>query len=146
MRTLALKWKIWKFLGIQFKSPTLMALGCRGYSSGVEHSTADREVPGSIPGVPCFWLLFPWESAFLSQWPLEKSTKKVKNRGYPELNQGPLDLQSNALPLSYIPVGHFSKKVEYKIFERFWKILNRSLEQFWLTLRMKTSNSKNTGK
>ena len=23
-----------------------------GYSSGVEHSTADREVPGSIPGVP----------------------------------------------------------------------------------------------
>ena len=24
----------------------------RGYSSGVEHSTADREVPGSIPGVP----------------------------------------------------------------------------------------------
>ena len=28
----------------------------RGYSSGVEHSTADREVPGSIPGVPYFWL------------------------------------------------------------------------------------------
>ena len=25
-----------------------------GYSSGVEHSTADREVPGSIPGVPLF--------------------------------------------------------------------------------------------
>ena len=23
-----------------------------GYSSVVEHSTADREVPGSIPGVP----------------------------------------------------------------------------------------------
>ena len=36
----------------------------RGYSSGVEHSTADREVPGSIPGVPLIflrdfnWLLF----------------------------------------------------------------------------------------
>ena len=29
---------------------------------------------------------------------------EVKNRGHPELNQGPLDLQSNALPLSYIPV------------------------------------------
>ena len=29
-----------------------------------------------------------------------------KLRGHPELNQGPLDLQSNALPLSYIPVGH----------------------------------------
>ena len=28
---------------------------------------------------------------------------KSKNRGHPELNQGPLDLQSNALPLSYIP-------------------------------------------
>ena len=26
----------------------------RGYSSGVEHSTADREDPGSIPGVPLF--------------------------------------------------------------------------------------------
>ena len=25
----------------------------RGYSSVVEHSTADREVPGSNPGVPC---------------------------------------------------------------------------------------------
>ena len=28
----------------------------RGYSSGVEHSTADREVPGSIPGVPLVFL------------------------------------------------------------------------------------------
>ena len=27
---------------------------CWGYSSVVEHSTADREVPGSNPGVPCF--------------------------------------------------------------------------------------------
>ena len=26
----------------------------RGYSSVVEHSTADREVPGSNPGVPSF--------------------------------------------------------------------------------------------
>ena len=25
------------------------------------------------------------------------------DRGHPGLNQGPLDLQSNALPLSYIP-------------------------------------------
>ena len=29
-----------------------IAIVRRGYSSGVEHSTADREVPGSIPGVP----------------------------------------------------------------------------------------------
>ena len=27
------------------------------------------------------------------------------DRGHPGLNQGPLDLQSNALPLSYIPDG-----------------------------------------
>ena len=27
----------------------------------------------------------------------------LKYRGHPGLNQGPLDLQSNALPLSYIP-------------------------------------------
>ena len=29
----------------------------------------------------------------------------VKIRGHPGLNQGPVDLQSNALPLSYIPVN-----------------------------------------
>ena len=29
---------------------------------------------------------------------------RTKNRGHPDLNQGPLDLQSNALPLSYIPM------------------------------------------
>ena len=29
----------------------------RGYSSVVEHSTADREVPGSNPGVPYFFFL-----------------------------------------------------------------------------------------
>ena len=28
----------------------------------------------------------------------------TKFRGHPGLNQGPLDLQSNALPLSYIPI------------------------------------------
>ena len=29
-------------------------------------------------------------------------------RGHPDLNQGPLDLQSNALPLSYIPICYFT--------------------------------------
>ena len=29
--------------------------------------------------------------------------KKKYWRGHPDLNQGPLDLQSNALPLSYTP-------------------------------------------
>ena len=45
---------------------------------------------------------------------IQKKKKKGKNytrqklgekspRGHPDLNQGPLDLQSNALPLSYTP-------------------------------------------
>ena len=29
----------------------------------------------------------------------------LKHRGYPGLNQGPLDQQSNALPLRYIPTN-----------------------------------------
>ena len=33
-----------------------------------------------------------------------------KFRGHPGLNQGPLDLQSNALPLSYIPYGITEEK------------------------------------
>ena len=39
-----------------------------------------------------------------SQKTLRAGTKTGKIRGHPELNQGPLDLQSNALPLSYIPL------------------------------------------
>ena len=35
----------------------------------------------------------------------EKILAQEKFRGHPGLNQGPLDLQSNALPLSYIPFG-----------------------------------------
>ena len=33
---------------------------------------------------------------------------QLKKRGHPDLNQGPLDLQSNALPLSYTPHLHFT--------------------------------------
>ena len=33
----------------------------------------------------------------------QKKREKKKRRGHPGLNQGPLDLQSNALPLSYTP-------------------------------------------
>ena len=29
-----------------------LSMSARGYSSVVEHSTADREVPGSTPGAP----------------------------------------------------------------------------------------------
>ena len=35
--------------------------------------------------------------------------KQQKRRGHPGLNQGPLDLQSNALPLSYIPMKIMAK-------------------------------------
>ena len=38
--------------------------------------------------------------------------KKV--RAHPELNQGPLDLQSNALPLSYKPVVMVAKTAVHK--------------------------------
>ena len=34
-----------------------------------------------------------------------KRKKEIFTRGHPELNQGPLDLQSNALPLSYTPLA-----------------------------------------
>ena len=34
---------------------------------------------------------------------LKSVEKKKKVRGHPDLNRGPLDLQSNALPLSYTP-------------------------------------------
>ena len=33
----------------------------------------------------------------------------LKYRGHPGLNQGPLVQQSNALPLSYIPMNHGNK-------------------------------------
>ena len=54
---------------------------------------------------------------------------KKRSRGQP--NQGPLDLQSNALPLSYIPVGHLTRKTEYKSF-RFKKKLHASIQSLHL--------------
>ena len=45
-------------------------------------------------------MLFSWKNYNLGWW----IKKKEKNtRGHPGSNQGPLDLQSNALPLSYAP-------------------------------------------
>ena len=37
-------------------SASMMQNNNWGYSSAVEHSTADREVPGSNPGVPFYFL------------------------------------------------------------------------------------------
>ena len=37
----------------QVKGITQAPAYIRGYSSGVEHLTADQEVPGSNPGAPC---------------------------------------------------------------------------------------------
>ena len=47
-----------KFIGMlgmatQVKGSTKASTYIRGYSSGVEHLTADQEVPGSNPGAPC---------------------------------------------------------------------------------------------
>jgi hypothetical protein len=41
-----------------------------------------------------------------------KNVKNIIKRGHPGLNRGPLDLQSNALPLSYTPLidGNFILK------------------------------------
>ena len=35
----------------------------------------------------------------------------LKYRGQPGLNQGPVDLQSNALPLSYIPMNMVTNNI-----------------------------------
>ncbi len=56
----------------------------------------------------------------------EKEGEDEEERGQPELNRRPLDLQSNALPLSYTPhvlclpekLGPFLKNVNYKLFLR----------------------------
>ena len=44
-----------------------------------------------------------WVTALIPKTPNRENGEKF--RGDPGLNQGPLDLQSNALPLSYIPDG-----------------------------------------
>ena len=41
----------------------------------------------------------------------ETLAKKSAARGHPGLNRGPLDLQSNALPLSYTPVAQFLQRL-----------------------------------
>ena len=53
------KGKILNKVGLkgQFIYRVKMLLYMWEYSSGVEHSTADREVPGSIPGVPLLFSL-----------------------------------------------------------------------------------------
>ena len=40
------------------------------------------------------------------------------------MNLGPVDLQSNALPLSYVPIGHSNKQVSYVLY----KLLPAGLE------------------
>ena len=43
----------------------------------------------------------------------KKGRKKKKVRGHPDLNRGPLDLQSNALPLSYTPTVMKRTEINY---------------------------------
>ena len=48
------KYLVLSILFREIKELTVNLMTERGYSSVVEHSTADREVPGSNPGVPFF--------------------------------------------------------------------------------------------
>ena len=66
---------------------------------------------------PCSFLFAPRCALFL-----HSEEKKV--REHPELNQGPLDLQSNALPLSYIPSEDPEKRVKYKLTNKVRRRLN----------------------
>ena len=56
-----------------------------------------------------------------------------KVRGHPELNQGPLDLQSNAQSLSYIPIGHWN-------FKAFWNSNNLNPLKYGKINRSNESN------
>ena len=47
----------------------------------------------------------------------ETLAKKSAARGHPGLNRGPLDLQSNALPLSYIPCWFCGQLFKRNCFE-----------------------------
>ena len=60
------------------------------------------------------WVRFPG-SALFSKKKLDWSKPKSQfPRERPDLNQGPLDLQSNALPLSYTPSEKGSKFTSFK--------------------------------
>ena len=49
------------------------------------------------------------KSIFLFVVHTDQARLKAKTREHPDLNRGPLDLQSNALPLSYAPTTVFAK-------------------------------------
>ena len=54
----------------------------RGHSSVVEHSTADREVTGSIPVAPFIFIIFPFNILDVNKMEIyffkEKITLKIK--------------------------------------------------------------------
>ena len=54
---------------------------------------------------------------------------KEKTRGHPDLNRGPLDLQSNALPLSYTPnpirLVKYALLIRFRILARFRAVLEQ---------------------
>ena len=55
------------------------------------------------------WFLFEANSLFLICVACVKTIFCVNVRKHPDLNQRPPDLQSNALPLSYVPTFHKNK-------------------------------------
>ena len=54
---------------------------------------------------------FHWKCNLVCGQKTKYGRKKV--RGYPDLNRGPLDLQSNALPLSYTPTVMKRTEINY---------------------------------
>ena len=69
----------------------------------VERSLSMREVPGSIPGFSKMDQFYFNKLHHYGMTNDQKSIREMSERGQPELNWWPLDLQSNALPLSYTP-------------------------------------------
>ena len=56
-------------MATQIKGSTKASTYIRGYSSGVEHLTADQEVPGSNPGAPCLIGFFIHGDCYLFHFP-----------------------------------------------------------------------------
>ena len=67
----------------------------------VEFSPATRETGVRFPANAFGWLV---ETVHKTNLTSNSSHRHSKPRGHPGLNRRPLDLQSNALPLSYIPI------------------------------------------
>ena len=82
---------------VAYQAPPSVGFSRQEYWSGLPFpSPGDLPDPGIELGSPAF------QADTLTSDPPGKP-KSEDTRGHPDLNRGPLDLQSNALPLSYTP-------------------------------------------